>query len=146
MQRCRHSPKLTLGVGLDSRGRDTLGQRVDAPLDEPAEEDGGSLDVVLFGDRGDRLVLTQGLSVGSSEGRVSLGENVVLLEPLDELGLGALDGELDLVWKGSATHKAVVCADLPATGLILHSFKSFWTRLMLKLETPIDLTNPWSTS
>lgn len=90
--------QLTLEVVGDTGWGDRLGQGVDASLDEPAEEDGGSASTVLLGNLGDDRVLTERLSVGTTERGVGTWEDVVLLQPSDELVLGALDGELDLVW------------------------------------------------
>ena len=72
--------KLTLGVGLDSGWGDTLWQDTDTPLDQPREQDGGTVDTVLLGNLDDSWVLSELLSVGTSERRVGLGQNVVLLE------------------------------------------------------------------
>lgn len=58
---------------------------------------------MLGGNLLDGGVLTEGLAIGSAERRVCLGENVVLVEPVDELELGALDGKLDLVGNGLDT-------------------------------------------
>lgn len=55
------------------------------------------MDIVLLGDSSNGLVLTQVLAVGSAERRVGAWEDVVLLQPCDKLGLGALDRKLDLV-------------------------------------------------
>lgn len=84
-------------VLLNTRRGDRLGQGVNSPLDEPAEKDGGSTTLLGLGNLGDDRVLTERLSVGSSERGVGAWEDVVLLQPGDELVLGALDRELDLV-------------------------------------------------
>jgi hypothetical protein len=55
------------------------------------------VDTVLLGDLDDGGVLSELLSVGTTERRVGLGKDVVLLEVSDELGLRALDRQLDLV-------------------------------------------------
>lgn len=89
--------RLTLGVGLDSRGGDRLGENTDASLDQPRDQDSGTLDTVLLGNLEDSGVLSELLAVGTTEGRVGLGQDVVLLQVLDKLGLGALDRKLDLV-------------------------------------------------
>jgi hypothetical protein len=94
---CNKLLLLTLQVGLDPRWSDRLGQDTDAPLDQPRDENDCSLDVVLLGDLDNHLVLTEVLAVGSTERRVCLGEDVLLLQPGDELWLRALDGKLDLV-------------------------------------------------
>jgi hypothetical protein len=73
----------TLGVGLDSGWSNRLGQDTDTSLDQPRDEDGSSVDTVLLGDLDDSGVLSELLSVGTSKGRVCLGENVVLLEVSD---------------------------------------------------------------
>ena len=109
--------RLTLEVGLDTRRSDRLGQGVDSPLDEPAEEDVGSLSVVLLGNLGDDRVLTQRLSVGTTERRVGTWENVVLLQPGDELVLRALDGKLDLVWMLEDVQVSGADAKLTGNGL-----------------------------
>jgi hypothetical protein len=49
------------------------------------------VDIVLLSDLGDHLVLSKSGTIGTSEGRVGTWEDVVLLEPRDELGLRALD-------------------------------------------------------
>jgi hypothetical protein len=77
MMECRW---LTLGVGLDSGRGDRLGQDTDTSLDQPRDEDGSSLDTVLLGNLDDSWVLSELLSVGTTERRVSLGKDVVLLE------------------------------------------------------------------
>lgn len=55
------------------------------------------MDTVLLGDLDDGGVLSELLAVGTSQRRVGLGQDVVLLEVGDQLGLGALDRKLDLV-------------------------------------------------
>lgn len=70
----------TLGVGLDSGRSDRLGEDTDTSLDQPRDEDGGSVDTVLLGNLDNSGVLSELLSVGTTERRVGLGENVVLLE------------------------------------------------------------------
>jgi hypothetical protein len=110
---CVHlSLTLTLKVVLDTRGGDRLGEGVDATLDEPRDEDVGPLGAVLLGDVEDDGVVAESLAVGTAEGRVALGKDVLLLEPGDELGLGALDRELDLVGDGT---DADVLEELAAT-------------------------------
>ena len=56
---------------------------------------------MLLGNVEDDRVVAEGLAVSAAEGRVALGEDVLLLEPGNELGLGALDRELDLVGDGA---------------------------------------------
>jgi hypothetical protein len=89
--------ELTLQVGVNAGSGHGLGESADAALDQPADEDGGTVDVVLLGDSSNGLVLTQVLAVGSAERRVGAWEDVVLLQPCNELGLRALDRKLDLV-------------------------------------------------
>lgn len=55
---------------------------------------------MLLGNLDDSGVLSELLSIGTTERRVGLGKDVVLLEVGDELGLRALDGKLDLVGDG----------------------------------------------
>lgn len=159
---------LTLEVRLDTARGHRLGEDDDAALEEPREEDGRAVDLVLLGDGDDDLVLAQVGALGTAQGGVGLGDDAVVLEPLDELELGDLDGELDLVLEVSAgckesvgeaflveaTSNVVVgmgCIECQishslATGLILASLSSFLVRLMLKLEIPMDLARPFSTS
>ena len=77
---------------------------------------------MLVGNLLDLFILAQVLTVGSAERRVGDGENVLLLEPADEFGLGALDGEFDLVCIVSSalldTGTSYCCDDLAA----LYSF------------------------
>ena len=73
----------TLGVGLDSGWGNRLGQDTDTSLDQPRDEDGSSVNTVLLGNLDDSGVLSELLSVGTTKGRVCLGENVVLLEVSD---------------------------------------------------------------
>lgn len=89
-----------LEVVLDTGRSDRLGEGVDATLDEPRDEDVGALDRVLVGNLLDDGVVAESLTVSAAERRVSLGEDVLLLEPVDKLELGALDRELDLVGDG----------------------------------------------
>jgi hypothetical protein len=88
--------KLTLLVVLNAGRSDRLGEGVASALDGPAEEDVGTVDTVLLSDLVNDLVVTL-RGTGRTERRVSLGKNVVLLQPSDELGLRASEGELDLV-------------------------------------------------
>ena len=53
--------------------------------------------VVLAGDRGDLLVFSEMGTVGAAERGVGARDNLVCLEPLDELELWALDRQLNLV-------------------------------------------------
>jgi hypothetical protein len=140
--------QLTFQVAVDSLGSDTLRQGTDSSLNQPADKDGGTLNIVLLGDSGDGLVLPQVLSIGSAERRVCAWQNVVLLQPCYQLGLGALDRKLNLVCGCQLRPKKEVWEQNPlATGLILMSLaSSFLTRLMLKLETPMARVRPWSTS
>lgn len=94
---CTRLSQLTLNVGLNSGRGDRLGQGNDSSLKQPAEEDSGSLDVVLLGNLLNNSVLSEVGSLGSTKRGVGAGEDVVLLQPSNELGLRALDGELDLV-------------------------------------------------
>ncbi len=55
------------------------------------------MDFVLLRDISDDVILPKVSSVGTAKRRVSLGNDVVFLEPSDELDLGALERELDLV-------------------------------------------------
>lgn len=88
-----------LDVVLDTSRGDRLGERVAATSDLPRDEDVGTLDVVLLGNLVDHL--EGGLAgTGGAERRVGLGEDVLLLEPANELGLGEGEGELDLVDDG----------------------------------------------
>lgn len=88
---------LTLEVGLDSLWRDRLGQDNDALLEQPAEEDGGTLGVVLLGNLDNDGVLSEGGTVRATQWGVGAWNDVVLLQPSDELWLGVLNRELDLV-------------------------------------------------
>jgi hypothetical protein len=74
---------LTLCVGLDSLGSNGLGQDTDTSLDQPRDEDGSSVNTVLLGDLDDSGVLSELLTVGTTEGRVGLGKDVVLLKESD---------------------------------------------------------------
>ncbi len=88
-----------LEVVLDTSRGDRLGERVAATSDLPRDEDVGTLDVVLLGNVVDDA--ERGLAgTGGTERRVSLGQDVLALEPLDELGLGESEGKLDLVDDG----------------------------------------------
>ena len=91
---------LTLEVGVDTRRRDTLRQDTNSPLDQPRDEDRRSTDIVLLGHVHDDSVFPQVRSIGTSQGRVGTRLDVVLLQPLDEFVLRALDRELDLVGDG----------------------------------------------
>lgn len=92
--------ELTLKVVLDALGGDRLGEGVDTTVDEPRDEDVGTLDAVLVGNLLDLLVVAESLAVSAAERRVALRKNVLLLEPVNKLELGALDRELDLVGNG----------------------------------------------
>lgn len=94
------SCQLTLKVVLDTLGGDRLGEGVDTAVDEPRNEDVGTLDAVLLGNLLDLLVVAESLAVGTAERRVALGKDVLLVEPVNKLELGALDRELDLVGDG----------------------------------------------
>jgi hypothetical protein len=93
---------LTLEVRLDTARSHRLGEDDDAALEEPREEDGRAVNLVLLGDGDDDLVLAQVGALGTAQRGVGLGDDAVVLEPLDELELGDLDGELDLVLEASA--------------------------------------------
>jgi hypothetical protein len=139
---------LTLEVRLDTARSDRLGEDDDAALEEPREEDGRAVDLVLLGNGDDDLVLAQVGALGTAQGGVRLGDDAVVLEPLDELELRDLDGELDLVLEVSAAGRGSVVEGILvegtsnvvagmeclgcrishslATGLILASLSSFW--------------------
>lgn len=85
-----------LDVVLDTSRGDRLGERVAATGDLPRDEDVGTLDVVLLCDLVDNLERSLA-GTGGAERRVSLGKDVLLLEPANELGLGEGEGKLDLV-------------------------------------------------
>lgn len=93
--------KPTLQVGLDSGRSDRFGQWVDSPLDQPTEQDGSTVNIMFLGNLGDELMFTQVVTTGTTERRVSLREDVFALQPSNELRLGALDGQLDLVFWGN---------------------------------------------
>lgn len=88
-----------LEVVLDAGGSDRFGERVAATRDLPRDEDVGALNAVLLGDVVDDAERSLA-GAGGAERRVGLGENVLALEPLDQLGLGEREGELDLVDDG----------------------------------------------
>jgi hypothetical protein len=90
---------LTLHVGLNPVVGHTLGDHTNTPLQQPAEEDRRTLHFVLLGDGKDDFVLAEVVAVGPAERGERLGEDVVLLEPFNELDLRALKGQLDLVCK-----------------------------------------------
>lgn len=84
----------------DPLGCDGLGYRVDTSHDQPAQQDVGSLDLVLVGNLLHDVVLTEVALAGTAKRRVTLGENVLGLEVGNELVLRALDRKLDLVSDG----------------------------------------------
>ena len=94
--------ELTLQVGVDPVGSDTLGQSNNTSLDQPRDKNGSTVNVVLVGDGLDGLVLSQVSTVGPAQRRVGARKDVVLLQVCDELGLRALDGQFDLVCRVSA--------------------------------------------
>lgn len=88
-----------LQVVGNSLGCDTLGKRVGATAHLPADEDVGTLDVVLLG----QLVnsVERGMrGTRRAQRAVGLGQDVVLLEPGQQLGLRVTKRELDLVFFG----------------------------------------------
>ena len=98
-RRDRRGKKPTLEVVLDTGWSDTLGQDANTPLDQPADQNIGSLSVVLLRNVEDRGVLSEMSTIGTSQWGIGARENVILLEPRDEFELGALNGKFDLVCK-----------------------------------------------
>lgn len=88
-----------LKVVLDTSGGDRLGERVAATSDLPRNEDVGTLYVVLLGNVVNDAERSLA-GTGGAERRVSLGQDVLALEPLDKLGLRESEGKLDLVDDG----------------------------------------------
>jgi hypothetical protein len=82
------------------------------------------VDVVLLGDLDDNFVLAEVGAFSATEGGVGLGDDVVLLEPLDELVLGNLNRQLDLVFALSAW-KAFSAGRLTADRLDAGVFQEF---------------------
>lgn len=88
-----------LEVGDDARLGGRLGDDAGAALDSPGDQDIGVVAVVLLGNLGDLLTLDQG-AVSRSEGRVGSQVNTLGLAELEQLPLGVLGVELDLVSGG----------------------------------------------
>lgn len=89
--------QLTFEVVGNSFRSDRLGHRVDTSHDQPAQQDVGSLDTILFGNLFHDIVLTEVALAGTTKRGVTLGENVLGLEVGNKLGLRALDRKLHLV-------------------------------------------------
>lgn len=88
-----------LEVGDDAGLGGRLGDDAGAALDSPGDQDIGVVAVVLLGNLGDLLTLDQG-GVGRSEGGVSSEVDALGLAELEQLPLGVLGVELDLVGGG----------------------------------------------
>lgn len=88
-----------LKVVLDTSGGNRLGERVATTSDLPRDENVGTLNAVLLGNLVDNAERSLA-GTGGTKRRVSLGQDVLALEPLDKLGLGEGEGKLDLVNDG----------------------------------------------
>lgn len=90
--------RLTRDVGLDLVLEDALWERLNTPLQQPADQDDCSVNTVLLTDSEHCRVLSQVGTANTTERGERLRLDFVLLHPCHKLELRVLDGELDLVW------------------------------------------------